>query len=140
MRSLDFDFQGQKPVRTFFKVLHISGGQQVGIWILTALKMLPILLAPLLLERIIGVAKNPQPGDLATVAWMFGVFGFVILANIPLHMGFTHIASGIVRNTERNMRVQLVRRLQHLSMTFHGNRESGRLQSKVLRDVEEIVR
>jgi len=104
------------------------------------LKMLPILLAPLLLEGVIGVAKDPQAGDIVPVAWMFGLFSVAILANIPLHMGFTQIASSIVRDTERNMRVYLVRRLQHLSMTFHGNRESGRLQSKILRDVEEIVR
>ncbi len=140
MHAVDLDFQGQKPIRTFFKVLDVSPWQQVGLWLLVGLKMLPILLAPLLLERVIGVAKNPEPGDFVTVAWMFGVFGVCILTNVPLHMGFTRIASGIVRNTERNLRVHLVRRLQHLSMTFHGNRESGRLQSKILRDVEEVIR
>ena len=39
---------------------------------------------------------------------------------------------------ERDLRCSLVRRLQQLSISYHNEMQSGRLQSKIMRDVEQI--
>jgi ATP-binding cassette subfamily B protein len=46
--------------------------------------------------------------------------------------------SGAVRGLEQTLRNALVTRLQQLSIAFHDRVETGRLQAKVLRDVEQI--
>ena len=48
------------------------------------------------------------------------------------------MVSGAVRDLERTLRSALVTRLQQLSIAFHDRTESGRLQAKVLRDVEQV--
>ena len=39
---------------------------------------------------------------------------------------------------EANLRVSLVKKLQQLSLSYHNSTQSGRLQSKIMRDVEQI--
>ncbi len=46
--------------------------------------------------------------------------------------------SRVGRDLERKLRSALVTRLQQLSIAFHDRTESGRLQAKVLRDVEQV--
>ena len=103
-------------------------------------KTSPLLLFPVLLAESIRVVGDAGPGSGLRLAWMYGVFGVLLAANIPLHMLYIRRASRRLRTMELRLRAALVRRLQQLSMAYHSGRESGRLQSKVLRDVDEIVR
>ncbi len=43
-----------------------------------------------------------------------------------------------IRSVEAGLRSTMVTKLQKLSMTFHNEIQSGRLQSKIIRDVEQI--
>ena len=49
-----------------------------------------------------------------------------------------HGRSLAIRNMEAGLRGALVRKLQQLSITYHKEMQSGRLQSKIMRDVEAI--
>ncbi|MFW6061484.1 MAG: ABC transporter transmembrane domain-containing protein, partial [Planctomycetota bacterium] len=68
------------------------------------------------------------------------VLGLVVAQNVPSHMAFMHLFSRAKRNMEARLRSEIVRRLQQLSIAYHGQTESGRLQAKVLRDVEAVER
>jgi ATP-binding cassette subfamily B protein len=43
-----------------------------------------------------------------------------------------------VRNVEAGLRGAIVRKLQQLTYEYHNNNQSGRLQSKIMRDVEAV--
>ena len=43
-----------------------------------------------------------------------------------------------IRSVERDLRSSLIKRLQQLSIAYHNQMQSGRLQSKIMRDVEQI--
>jgi ATP-binding cassette, subfamily B, bacterial len=72
------------------------------------------------------------------MALYFGAVFVLVVQNIPMQTVFIAMLSGAARDLERTLRTALVTRLQHLSIAFHDRTESGRLQAKVLRDVEQV--
>lgn len=63
---------------------------------------------------------------------------FLILLNIPMNYLHVRFKSKATRSVEAGLRSSLVRKIQQLSITYHKEMESGRLQSKIMRDVEAI--
>jgi ATP-binding cassette, subfamily B, bacterial len=61
-----------------------------------------------------------------------------IAQNIPTNYLHTWLYAKTVRNVELELRSALVRKLQQLSISYHTAMQSGRLQSKIMRDVEQI--
>lgn len=139
-KTLDLSRAGRHPARTFFALLDATVANQAAMGLLFFFKSSPALLLPVLLAESIRVVGNPPPGAGIRLAWMYGGFALLLAANIPLHMLYIRRASKRLRTMELRLRAALVRRLQQLSMAYHSGRESGRLQSKVLRDVDEVVR
>ncbi len=87
--------------------------------------------------------------DAALTAWLAehfwlalagGTLAYLALLawNIPGHTIFQHHASAITRGTGRDLRVRVCRQLQQLSLLYHGRENIGRMQSKVIRDVDTI--
>lgn len=71
---------------------------------------------------------------------IFGVsVQLVLLAgNVPFHTYYISMLSRLTRQLEVRLRRALVTRLQQLSIRYYDDNESGRLQTKVLRDVEQV--
>ncbi len=139
-RELEMAYSSDKPFHTFLRLLRMTPLRLVGMMALNFLKALCLLLGPIVLAESIRIAEQQPPDAITQAIWLFVAYILVLLSNIPMHMLYVHFASKANRDMEMRLRAVLVRRLQHLSMKFHGDRESGRLQSKVLRDVEEIIR
>lgn len=133
-------YDAKKPALTFLKLLRMTPWRLTGMMGMNFLKALCLLLSPLVLAETIRIAEQ-QPDNATTyLMLLLGGYILVLFSNIPLHTLYIRFASKATRDMELRLRAVLVRRLQHLSMRFHGDRESGRLQSKVLRDVEELIR
>lgn len=62
-----------------------------------------------------------------------------LIINIPFHMLYIRNFKISVRSVEAGLRGAMIRKLQQLSITFHKQMESGRIQSKIMRDVETIT-
>lgn len=136
----DLSRSGRHAAKTFFTLLDATVPNQAGMAFLYFLKSSPALLFPVLLAESIRVVGEAGSGSGARLAWIYAGYGVLLAANIPLHMVYIRRASKRLRTMELRLRAALVRRLQQLSMAYHSGRESGRLQSKVLRDVDEVVR
>lgn len=138
--ELEARYDSKNPFHTLFRLLATSPWEHFRLLILYFLKMVPQLISPLVIAESIRVAADPTPINQAYLWYFYGFFFVTLFANVPLHVWFIRGTSKITRSMELRLRASLVRRLQQLSMSFHGERESGRIQAKVLRDVEEIVR
>lgn len=138
--AVDLSLAGRHPAKTFFALLDATVWNQAGMALLYFVKASPALLFPVLLAESIRVVGEGVPGSGPRLGWMYAAFAATLAANIPLHMLYIRRASKRLRTMELRLRAALVRRLQQLSMAYHAGRESGRLQSKVLRDVDEVVR
>lgn len=102
------------------------------------IKHSPTWIIPYVTAKVINIAAEPEKHSLNEL-WIYGIVTAVLLLqNIPFHTLHMSYLSKAVRHVESLLRGALVRKLQILSISFHKELQSGKLQSKVLRDVEAV--
>lgn len=93
---------------------------------------------PLVTADVIDLVTR-RPDNIAVRLMIDFAIALALLAqNIPLHMLYVRLFNRVSRGVEAGMRGAMIRKLQQLSISFHKEMESGRIQSKVMRDVETI--
>jgi len=103
-----------------------------------AIKHSPVWVLPIVTANIINVATN-RPDNAGIVILINAlIMSFFVIQNVFSNYIHTWLYAKTVRNVERELRSSLVRKLQQLSITYHNEMQSGRLQSKIMRDVEQI--
>ena len=103
-----------------------------------AIKHSPVWVLPIVTSNIINVATE-RPDHAGTIILINAlIMSFFVIQNIFTNYIHTWLYAKTVRNVERGLRSSLVRKLQQLSITYHNEMQSGRLQSKIMRDVEQI--
>lgn len=103
-----------------------------------AIKVSPTWIIPIITANLINIAVS-QPADMAKQITYNIIAAVVVLAlNIPFHMLHVKYFSIARRNVEAGLRGAMIRKLQQLSISFHKEMQSGRIQSKVMRDVEAV--
>ena len=103
------------------------------------IKHLPYLVAPILTANVINILTNPKTRNLHELWINVGVFFVILVQNIPTNTLANYYLSRAHRAMEARVRGSLIRRLQALSIGFHDTFQSGRLQSKLLADVDALV-
>ena len=102
------------------------------------IKHSPVWVLPIVTANIINEATYRH--ETAVRAIMINVIVMLIflVQNIFTNYLHTWLYAKTVREVERDLRFALVKKLQLLSIPYHNGIQSGRLQSKVIRDVEQI--
>ncbi len=137
-KPLEYDYRSSRPIRTLFYLLNRKWPYYVGLVFVFTVKQLPLWAVPFLLSRVINTLADPKIYPIGRLPLYFVVMAVLALQNILSHTFFVSLLSGAVRDMEKRLRSAVAMRLQQLSIAFHGRTESGRLQTKVLRDVEQI--
>ena len=102
------------------------------------LKHSPALLSPLLIANVVnGVIEGGEAGRRA-IFINVGIWLGLLSIHLPANWIHNQLKSRVIRNTEAGLRAALVRKLQELSIPYHTGSQSGRLQSKIMRDVEAV--
>ncbi len=102
------------------------------------IKHSPVWILPIVTAAIINdvVEGNGQAGQhIVTFAILMVV---LLLLNIPMNYLYTDYKSQATRYAETGLRKALIAKLQNLSISYHVDTQSGRLQSKIMRDVEAV--
>ena len=106
--------------------------------IMFLIKSSPTWLIPLITAAVIDIAAQ-RPADALHQFLIYGsITVLILLQNIPTHTIYMMFLSRAQRSVEAGLRGAMIRKLQQLSITFHKEIESGKIQSKVMRDVEAI--
>ena len=93
---------------------------------------------PIVTANIINDVTTGNPDALRnTIFYTVLMIGLIAL-NVPMNYLYTDYKSQATRYAETGLRKALIRKLQQLSMTYHVGSQSGRLQSKIMRDVEAV--
>ncbi len=127
-----------RPLRVLFS---LYGGHYHQLF-LSALfffiKTSPVWFLPIVTERVIDIASCGDPTAYPTIFWWLLLEFALVALNVPTHYLHIHFLSLANRSVEAGLRGAMVRKLQQLSIGFHKEMESGRIQSKIMRDVESI--
>ena len=102
------------------------------------LKSSPVWVLPIVAANIINAATTKDENAVHIIIVNMIVILIMILQNIVTNYIHTVLYAKAIRNVERDLRSSLVRKLQQLSIAYHNQMQSGRLQSKIMRDVEQI--
>ena len=103
-----------------------------------AIKHTPVWALPIITANIINAATVPSENAATVIIINVTVMIVLVLQNLLTNYLHTYFYAKVVRNVECGLRSSMIRKLQQLSITYHNEMQSGRLQSKIMRDVEQI--
>jgi ATP-binding cassette subfamily B protein len=109
--------------------------------LLYVIKDSPVYVIPICTAQIIDIAAKviagTGPADYFTPILIYSlVIVAFLLQNILFHTLYARLTDNMLRNASAGLREAVVRKLQHLSITFHNEMESGAVESKFLRDID----
>ena len=137
-QPLEWSYQSSSPLRTLWRWADCSWGRTLWMLLVFAVKQSPAWGVPLVTGMMIDWL-NREPGVTTPYVIMgLSIQLILLLGNVPFHTYYISLLSRLTRRLESRLRQALVTRLQQLSIPYHDENESGRLQAKVLRDVEQV--
>lgn len=102
------------------------------------LKHCCVWILPIVTANIINDITSRNPDSVRNIIFYTGLMIFLIGLNIPMNYLYVDYKSQATRYAETGLRKALIRKLQQLSISYHVETQSGRLQSKIMRDVEAV--
>ena len=102
------------------------------------IKNSPVWVLPIVTSNIINAATNKPKNAVNIIIVNLIIIIILVLQNVLTNYIHTVLYAKAIRSIERDLRSTLVRKLQQLSIAYHNEMQSGRLQSKIIRDVEQI--
>ncbi len=93
---------------------------------------------PIVTANIINDITTKNPDAVQNIIMYTALMVFLISLNVPMNYLYVDYKSQATRYAETGLRKALVLKLQQLSISYHTGTMSGKLQSKVIRDVEAI--
>ncbi len=126
------------PVKTFIALFRAEHRNVILALVLLIIKHSPALFLPVIIGNVINAIVHADGTTWNRIIWNSAFITFLFIQNIFTHTLFVKSLSKAIRSVEKSLRSALVKRMQELSIAFHEGFESGRLQTKVLRDVESV--
>lgn len=127
-----------RPVRVMLGFFKGHGFELAKTMLFLIIKQSPVWIIPVVTSNIINAATYRDEHTLMEILINVGIALVFLLQNIASSYIQAGIYSKVIREIEMNLREALIRKLQHLSISFHKEMQSGRLLSKVMRDVENV--
>ena len=123
---------------TLFRLYKGNYGNLAVAVIMFILKSMPSWVIPLVTACIIDTATS-KPDDAVRRLIICGIIILAVMVqNIPTTFLYSMYFSRAQRSVEAGLRGAMIRKLQQLSISFHKDFSSGKIQSKVMRDVESV--
>lgn len=133
---LESYFINRHPLHTLWLLFGADRPRLVLAVIAFIIKHSPVWLLPLLTANIIDVVVQQKP--IAELWWNALLLTLLIFQNMPMHVLYMRQLSTALRCVETRLRSGLSRQLQRLSIGYFTRASAGVLQTKVVRDVENI--
>ena len=124
------------PGRSVIRLLGAYRWRVIAAVFFFVLKETPVWLMPVITAGVVDVVVHGGP--LSKLWILAGLALAALLQNYPNHLAYTKLFMAVVRQVGADLRNALTERLQALSIGFHTRISSSVVQTKVVRDVENI--
>ena len=134
--ELVHQFKGESPIRT---LRYLLSGQRKNLALAIfffSIKHSPSWLIPVITANLIDIVV--QRKSVTDLAINSAILIFVVTQNFPTNLLYVRFLAIAIRETENRLRSALVARMQQLSIGYYQKTNAGALQTKVVRDVENI--
>lgn len=129
-------FKGESPIQTLKFLLRDQKRNIVLAIIFFSIKHSPAWFIPLITANMIDIVV--QKRTMLELSINAAALMFVVLQNFPTNLLYVKFLAMAIRDTENRIRSALVVRMQQLSFGYYQKTSTGALQTKVVRDVENI--
>lgn len=137
--------QGKKKTPILNRLFKINFKPIILSSLVYLIQTAPVWVVPLLTSNIINLATENLTQGVA-ITWDFwkyiiinsAIILAVLLLNIPSTMLRMKIYSKMLRRTSAGLKYSVVKKLQGLSITYHRDMLSGKIQAKFLKDTESV--
>jgi ATP-binding cassette subfamily B protein len=134
--ELDHAYRGEHPVKTLWYLLENHRKDVFWAFVFYCIKHSPSWTTPLLIANMIDCVVYKKP--LTSLTINFALLVLITLQNYPMNVLYVRNLAKAIRNLENRLRSALVERMQQMSISFYQSTNAGALQTKVVRDVENI--
>jgi len=129
-------FKGESPVKTLIFLLKDQKKNVLLAVLFFSIKHSPSWFIPLITANLIDIVV--QKKGLVEFSLNSAALILVVLQNFPTNILYVRYLAMAVRDVENRLRSALVVRMQQLSIGYYQKTNAGALQTKVVRDVENI--
>ena len=133
-----FENNKNHSFRTLLSLYKGSYHKLLFAFIFFIIKRVPEWVLPVITANIIDIATSPGTHTPDDLIFNTVIMLLCIVQNVPTNFIYYKVYRQTIRFVEAKLRSALVRKMQLLSITYHKEMQSGRLQSKIMRDVEAI--
>ncbi len=139
------DGSPKKTKRGFlFKLMKMNAGAILLTALLFVFQTSPVYVIPIVTADIINTVTNATAAGAVTAeVWQRIAIDALIIAvfliqNVPSTTLRAMVSSKILRRTSAGIKSSVVRKLQSLSITYRNDMQTGKVQSKFLKDIEAV--
>ncbi len=128
----------------FRKLIKLNLGTLLLSTLLFLFQTAPVWAIPVCTSNIINlVAKAVKEGGVSALIWKKLIINAVVLAvlivqNVPATVLRWRVTSKMLRRTSAGIKCAVVRKLQTLPITYHRDMQTGKIQSKFLKDTDSV--
>jgi ATP-binding cassette subfamily B protein len=134
--EIESRYIGENPTRTLLYLFEEQKLRVLIAFLFFTIKHSPTWVIPLLTANTIDLIATHQ--SLRKLIINIGILILVTMQNWPMNLLYVKFQSKAIREVENRLRAALVERLQQVSMGFYLKTNAGVLQTKIVRDVENI--
>jgi ATP-binding cassette, subfamily B, bacterial len=127
---------GARPFASLLGLLRPQSSRLIGASLAFLVKDSPAWVLPVVTGSIIDIVVSHGPLD-KLLPWVVGA-SLILALNYPFNMIFVGVSSRTTRELAVELRNALTARLQRLSLGFHNEQSAAIIQTKVVRDVENV--
>ncbi len=128
----------------FRKLIKMNMGTLLLSTLLFLFQTAPVWAIPICTSNIINlVTQAVKEGGVSAFIWKkliinVAVVALLIIQNVPATVLRWRVTSKMLRRTSAGMKCAVVRKLQSLSITYHKDVQTGKIQSKFLKDTDSV--
>ncbi len=134
--EIEHRYRGENPFRTLLYLFEEQKFRVGMAFLVFTIKHSPVWVIPLITANIIDIVTSH--GSTRALLINILILVLVTLQNWPLNILYVRFQSRAIREVENRLRSALVERMQQLTMGFYLRTNAGVLQTKIIRDVENI--
>ena len=129
---------GNHSLKLLFGLYRGSYGYLFLSLLFYVIKHSPAWILPVITAKVVDIAASGNRTEYGKIVVYLLFMVVMTIQNLTTSHLHVHFRSLAIRQVEAELRGALVRKLQHLSILYHKQMSSGRLQSKIMRDVEAV--